>query len=213
MGAPGVGKGTQAARLSAGRGTPHISTGDILREAVNGGTELGGKVRAFLEAGQLVPDSLMGDLIQHRIGMADAEAGFILDGFPRTLDQVHILDRVLENLGVGLDGAFILTAPENEIVRRLTGRRVCPGCNTVFHLDSRPPQAPGVCDNCGSALVQRPDDTEAVIRDRLAVYEDQTRPVAEAYRTRGQLVEVDGLGDPDLVASRLEEGLREIRTT
>jgi adenylate kinase len=213
MGPPGVGKGTQAVRLSAGQGAPHISTGDILREAVKGGTELGGKVRTFLEAGQLVPDTLMGDLIQHRMGMADAGAGFILDGFPRTLDQVHILDRVLENLGVGLDGAFILTAPESEIVRRLTGRRVCPGCNAVFHLDSRPPKAPGVCDECGSALVQRPDDTEAVIRDRLAVYEEQTRPVAEAYRNRGQLVEVDGLGDPDQVASRLEEGLREIRTT
>ncbi len=171
------------------------------------------KVRSFLEAGQLVPDGLMGDLIQDRIGQSDAGSGFILDGFPRTVDQVHILDRVLENLGAGLDGAFALTAPEGEIVRRLSGRRVCPGCNAVFHLDSRPPKAPGVCDVCGSALVQRSDDTEAVIRDRMAVYEQQTRPVAEAYRDRGQLVEIDGLGDPDEVTARLEESLKEMRAT
>jgi adenylate kinase len=211
MGPPGVGKGTQAVRLVGTLGAPHISTGDILREAVKGGTDLGGKVRSFLEAGKLVPDVLMGDLIQDRLAQNDAGGGFILDGFPRTLDQVHILDRVLENLGAGLDGAFILAAPEGEIVRRLTGRRVCPGCNAVYHLDSKAPAAPGVCDDCGSALVQRPDDTEAVIRDRLAVYEVQTRPVAEAYRERGQLVEVDGLGEPDEITARLEDSLKEIR--
>ena len=213
MGPPGVGKGTQAARLSATLGAPHISTGDIFREAVQGGTDLGGKVRSFLEAGQLVPDSLMGDLIQNRMAKQDAGGGFILDGFPRTVDQVHILDRALENLGAGLDGVFLLAAPQGEIVRRLTGRRICPGCNAVFHLDSRPPKAPGVCDACGSALVQRSDDTEAVIRDRLAVYEEQTCPVAEAYRERGQLVEIDGLGDPDEVGARLNESLKEIRAT
>ena len=212
MGPPGVGKGTQAVRLSASLGAPHISTGDILREAVKGGTELGGKVRSFLESGQLVPDILMGDMVQDRISQDDAGAGFILDGFPRTVDQVHILDRVLGNLDAALDGAFILAAPEGEIVRRLTGRRVCPGCNAVFHLDSRAPKAPGVCDECSSALVQRPDDTEAVIRDRLAVYKDQTRPVAEAYRERGQLVEIDGLGEPDEITARLEHSLMEIRS-
>jgi adenylate kinase len=191
----------------------HISTGDILREAVKGGTELGGTVRSFLEEGKLVPDSLMGDLIQNRMGQSDAASGFILDGFPRTVDQVHTLDRVLDNLGAELDAVFILTAPEGEIVRRLTGRRVCPGCNSVFHLDSKPPKAPGVCDACGSALVQRNDDTEAVIRGRLAVYERQTRPVAEAYRGRGQLMEINGLGDPDEVTARLEASLRELRAT
>jgi len=211
MGAPGVGKGTQAVRLAMILGAPHISTGDILREAVKGGTDLGRKVRSFLEAGKLVPDGLMGDLIQDRMSKDDAGAGFILDGFPRTLDQVHILDGVLENLGAVLDGAYILAAPEGEIVRRLTGRRICPGCNAVFHLDSRPPKAPGVCDECGSALVQRPDDTEAVIRDRLEVYEAQTRPVADAYRQRGQLVEIDGLGDPDEITARLENSLKESR--
>ncbi len=210
MGPPGAGKGTQAARLSGSLGAAHVSTGDILREAVKDGTELGGKVRSFLDAGRLVPDSLMGDLIQDRMAQDDTVAGFILDGFPRTVEQVHILDGVLEKLGAVLDAVFMLSAPRGEIVRRLAARRVCPGCNAVFHLDSRPPRAPGVCDVCNSALVQRADDSEGVIRDRMAVYEQQTWPVADAYRERGLLVEIDGLGEPDEVTARLEQGLKEI---
>ena len=213
MGPPGAGKGTQAARLSGSFGVVHVSTGDILREAVKDGTELGGKVRSFLDAGKLVPDSLMSDLIQDQMTQKDVAAGFILDGFPRTVDQVDILDDVLEKMGTGLDGVFMLTTPGEEIVRRLAARRVCPGCNAVFHLDSRPSKAPGVCDACGSALVQRADDTEGVIRDRMIVYEQQTWPVADAYRARGILVEVDGLGDPEEITARLENGLKEITGT
>lgn len=207
MGPPGVGKGTQARALAAAWGALHVSTGDILRQAVHDGTALGKKVRPYVDGGRLVPDELIGDLIGERLRRQDAEAGFILDGFPRTVEQVGLLDRVLEGAGIGLDAAVLLVAPEEEIVRRLTGRRTCPGCGQVFHLESRPPRAAGVCDACGSALVQRKDDSEEVIRERLRVYASQTLPVAQAYRERGRLLEVDGSGEPSAVTSRVQEAL------
>ncbi|MCP3982621.1 MAG: adenylate kinase [bacterium] len=206
MGMPGVGKGTQASRLRDRAGVLHLSTGDILRDAVQAGTALGRKVKDFMESGALVPDDLIGDVIGERLGREDARAGFILDGFPRTVDQVSILDRVLKRLDTELDGVYLLGAPEAEIVRRLSGRRVCPNstCGEVYHLDSHPPRSAGVCDNCSSALVQRPDDTEDVIRERLKVYRDQTLPIARIYGERGMLVEVEATGDPDTVFARLE---------
>jgi len=207
MGMPGAGKGTQAARLVGESGSLHLSTGDILREAVQSGATLGRKVRGFLDSGALVPDDVMGDLIAERLGRADAAEGFILDGFPRTLPQVATLDSVLERLGVGLDRVFFLGAPETEIVRRLTGRRVCPNCGALFHLEQRPPSSAGVCDECGSALVQRPDDTESVIRERLRVFNEQTLPIADAYRQRGLLREVDATGGPQEVFGRLRQEL------
>ena len=207
MGMPGVGKGTQASLLRKRLGVTHVSTGEILREAVREGSALGQRVKGILEAGQLVPDDLMRELIVERLGQADAQQGFILDGFPRTAEQVAILDAVLEQLNIGLDGVYLLGAPEEEIIRRLSGRRVCPKCSAVFHLETRPPGSAGVCDGCGSALVQRPDDTESVIRDRLRVYAEQTRPIAETYRERGLLVEVDASGSPESIAERLTEAV------
>ncbi|HEX4825750.1 MAG TPA: adenylate kinase [Candidatus Polarisedimenticolaceae bacterium] len=207
MGPPGVGKGTQAAALKSLLGVPHVSTGDILRASMNEGSPLGKKVKDFVESGHLVPDELMGDLIAERLARHDAARGFVLDGFPRTLPQVTILDSVLDRLGRPLDRVLILTVPESEIVRRLSGRRSCPKCGSVFHLESRPPKAAGICDNCGSALVQRKDDTEDVIRERLNIYATQTIPVAAAYRTKGLLAEVDGLGDVAEVGVRLKAGL------
>lgn len=204
MGPPGVGKGTQAVYLRERLGVPHVSTGDLLRAAVQEGTPLGRKAKGYMESGQLVPDSLIGDLLSQRLARSDAGVGFVLDGFPRTVEQVGILDGVLEGLGVGIDRVAILTAPEAEIVRRLSGRRTCPGCGAVYHVDSRPPESAGVCDACGSALVQRPDDAEDVIRERLRVYLAQTLPVAGTYRERGLLVEVDGSGNPEDVRRRLE---------
>jgi adenylate kinase len=185
----------------------HVSTGDLLRDAVKEGTPVGRKVRPFVESGGLVPDDLMGDLIAERLGRADAAAGFILDGFPRTVEQVAILDRVLERLGVSLDRAIVLTADEAEIVRRLTGRRICPTDAAVYHIESRPPASPGICDKCGSALVQRADDTEEVIRNRLEVYARATVPVMEAYRERSTLREVDASGTPTEVFERLKAGI------
>lgn len=207
MGPPGVGKGTQAEKLRDHLGVLHVSTGDLLREAVKEGTPVGRKVRPFVESGGLVPDDLMGDLIAERLGGTDAAAGFILDGFPRTVEQVGILDRVLERLGVSLDQAIALTAAEAEIVRRLTGRRICPSDGAVYHIESRPPKSPGTCDKCGSALVQRADDTEEVIRNRLEVYGRQTLPVMDAYRERGTLLEVDASGSPAEVFERLKAGI------
>ena len=207
MGPPGVGKGTQAAVLREALGVPHVSTGDILRVSMQDGSALGKKVKSFVEGGRLVPDDLMGDLIAERLDRQDAASGFVLDGFPRTLAQVETLDRVLARKGTPLDRVVILVAPESEIVRRLSGRRTCPKCGSVFHLDSRPPAAAGVCDNCRSALVQRPDDREEVIRERLRVYASQTVPVAEAYRAKGLLAEIDGTGSVDQIGSRLRAGL------
>jgi adenylate kinase len=203
MGPPGVGKGTQAKSLEERTGIPHISAGDILRHAVRIGTPVGRRVRPYVEAGKLVPDDLMGDLIGERLG-GDGTTGFILDGFPRTVEQVAILDRILARRGVEVDRVCILTAPEEEIVRRLSGRRTCPSCGAVYHLESMPPRSPGVCDRCSSALVQRPDDAEDVIRERLRVYHRQTLPVADTYRDRSLLREVDGTGDPSVVLQRLE---------
>jgi len=203
MGMPGVGKGTQAIRLRDELGVPHISTGDILREAVREGSDLGRRVKGVLDAGQLVSDGLMQELIGDRISRPDAARGFILDGFPRNEKQVSILDGVIQKLSIELDGVFLLGAPEEEIVRRLSGRRVCPSCTEVFHIESNPPTSPGVCDKCRSALVQRPDDTESVIRDRLSVYAEQTLPIADLYRSRGLLTEIEAIGTPDEVAERL----------
>ena len=209
MGPPGVGKGTQAEQMQALLGVPHISTGNILRAAIEqDGSPLGAKVRGFVESGRLVPDGLMGDLIGERLGRKDAAGGFILDGFPRTLEQVSILEDVLGRLGLKLDKVLMMRAPDAEIVRRLSGRRTCPKCGSVFHLESRPPAVSGVCDACGSALVQRPDDTEQVIRERMKVYAEQTLPVADAYRAKGLLLEIDGFGDVEAVRARLASGLK-----
>ena len=205
MGMPGVGKGTHAIVLRDHLGVPHVSTGDILREAVRAGTALGRRVRGILESGQLVSDDLMRELITERLGQDDAREGFILDGFPRTQEQVKILDGVLEQLSISLDAAYVLAAPEDEIVHRLGGRRVCPKCSEVYHLETKPPASAGVCDACGSALVQRADDTETIIRDRLRVYADRTLPVAAAYRDRGLLREIDASGSPATGAERLRQ--------
>ena len=204
MGMPGVGKGTQAVRLRDQLGVLHLSTGDILREAVKAESDLGLQAKDFMSAGKLVPDELIGDLISERLGQEDAAAGFILDGFPRTVEQVTILDRALEKIEGDLDRVVLLAAPEEEIVRRLTGRRVCESCGSVCHIESSPPKVDGRCDACEGKLIQRPDDTESVIRERLRVYREQTLPIADAYEQRGLLAQIDGQGTPDDVFARLQ---------
>ncbi len=207
MGMPGVGKGTQATRLAERLAVVHLSTGDILREAVKAETDLGLKAKDTMAAGELVSDELIGDMIAERLSRPDIESGFILDGFPRTVIQVGILDGVLERLGIGLDRVVLLGASEQEIVRRLSGRRVCESCGAVYHVDNRPSAKGEACEECDGALVQRPDDTEEVIRERLRVYREQTLPIADAYRQRGLLVEVEGSGAPDEVFERLQAEL------
>jgi adenylate kinase len=203
LGMPGVGKGTQASMLCQVLGVAHVSTGDILRQAVASGSALGRQAKSHMEAGGLVPDPLVEELVVERLGRADARPGFVLDGFPRSLEQVAMLDRILGRLGHALDRVVFLVAQPGEIVRRLAGRRVCPRCDRVYHVDHQPPRSPGVCDQCGSALVQRADDGEAVVRERLEVFARQTLPIVEGYRSRGLLREVDGTGEPPDVAARV----------
>lgn len=207
MGMPGVGKGTQATLLKEALGVPHISTGDILREAVREGSRLGRKVKTTLEAGELVSGDVMGELISERLGRSDAREGFILDGFPRTREQMDLLDRVLDGLAMKLDAVHVLVASEEEIVRRLGGRRVCPKCTAVYHIETQPPRSAGVCDSCGSALVQRPDDNDETIRGRLRVFYEETLPLVELYEQRGLLRKTDAGGEPQQVADRLRQAL------
>jgi adenylate kinase len=207
MGMPGVGKGTQAVRLARELGVVHLSTGDILREAVKAGTTLGKEARDTMASGNLVPDELIGKMISERLARPDAVGGFILDGFPRTLEQVTILDRVLEQRGVKLDRVALLSAPEREIVRRLCGRRVCESCGELYHVETKASSKGDACEKCGGALIQRFDDNEDVIRERLRVYREQTLPITSVYSERGLLVEVAGTGAPDQVFERLREEL------
>jgi adenylate kinase len=196
FGAPGVGKGTQAVLLGARYKVPHVSTGDMLRAAIRAGTPEGLQARAIVGRGELVPDELISVMIGARLRADDVREGFILDGFPRTVGQAEYLDGALGERGLGLDQVVNILVPEEEIALRLTGRRVCGQCGTNFHVTLRPPRVSGVCDACGGALIQRPDDTLDVIQGRLKVYQKQTAPVLDYYRRHGVLAEVDGRGKP-----------------
>jgi adenylate kinase len=192
LGAPGCGKGTHSAWMIEALNVPQISTGDILRDSVAKGTELGQQAKTFMDSGQLVPDEVILGLVRDRLGQPDATRGFILDGFPRTIPQAEGLGTILSGRGEALDRVIKLEVDRAELVRRLTARRVCPGCRAVYNLDFRPPRRPGVCDACGTELVQRDDDREATVVRRLGVYEQQTAPLVEYYRQRGLLTAVDG---------------------
>lgn len=199
LGPPGAGKGTQARDLARQWDVPQVATGDMLREAVAAGTPLGREARRYMDQGALVPDDVIVGLIGERLAQADAKKGFVLDGFPRTIPQAEALDRLLADRGIRLDRAIYFAVPEPELVRRLTGRRVCRSCQTPYHVVSAPPAREGVCDRCGGQLYQRDDDTEATVRTRLAVYARQTAPLLRFYRERGLLAEVAGDGPIDAV--------------
>ena len=201
FGAPGVGKGTQAERLSRCYGVPHVSTGDMLRGAIREGTPLGLKARAVVERGELVPDELVSALVTDRLALEDVRAGFILDGYPRTVRQAEDLDRALGTRGI--DRVVNLEVPAAEIVERLAGRRNCASCGAVYHVRFHPPKATDWCDRCGGALAARPDDSPEVVQGRLRVYEAQTAPVLSFYRDRALLADVDGRGLPDEITDRI----------
>ncbi|MDO3379096.1 adenylate kinase [Geoalkalibacter halelectricus] len=193
LGPPGAGKGTQAKMLTERFGIPQISTGDILRAAVAAGTEMGLKAKSYMDRGALVPDEVVIGIVRDRLQEPDCDKGFILDGFPRTVPQADALGKELSAMGKALDAVVSLTVDEEALVERLTGRRTCSGCGRGFHVQFDPPAVASVCDGCGGALVQRDDDREETIRNRLKVYGEQTAPLIDYYRGKGVLKEVDGM--------------------
>jgi len=195
LGPPGAGKGTQASVLSGLLGVPHISTGDIFRRAIQEGTPLGKKVEAYLKSGGLVPDELTVEIVKERLSQPDCQRGFLLDGFPRTIPQAQALDAWLEARGEKLDAVINLQVSEEELMARLTGRRICPQCGATYHLKYDPPQRDEICDRCGSPLIQREDDRPETVSKRLATYRQQTQPLINYYKERNLLKGVDGNGD------------------
>ena len=207
IGPPGSGKGTQAKRLASRFGVPHISTGDMLREAVAEGSALGQEADKIMKSGALVPDDVMIGLIRERLAKSDARKGFILDGFPRTLVQAEKLDALVAGNGTDRLRVVRLLVPDDALVHRLTQRRTCAQCGAIYHLENHPPKVADVCDKCGGPLIARPDDTEGAIRKRLESFHKQTTPVADHYKSKKLLKEVDGIGPVDLVFERIEKSL------
>ena len=196
LGPPGSGKGTQSVRVAAHLGVPHIATGDLFRAEIAAQTELGVLADSFIAHGNLVPDEVTNEVVCERLAQADAE-GFVLDGYPRTLDQARALDANLSSIERPLDGAFLIDVPDDAIVQRAIGRVLCPGCGAIYHLQFKPPSVAGICDHCRSVLVVRDDDTPSTVRHRLAVYHRITAPVIEFYKEKDLLKSVDGVGKPD----------------
>jgi len=208
LGAPGAGKGTQAREVSKEFGIPQISTGDILRESVKKGTALGLAAKAKMEAGQLVPDEIVCGIVDERISEPDCAAGFILDGFPRTIPQAQFVDRALEAKGKGSPLVINIAVDQDLLMKRLTGRRTCSVCGEIYNIHFGPPKQEGLCDKDGGKLLQRADDNENTIRQRLVAYENQTSPLIEYYRKKNLLHDVNGSRDPEPIAKELIQFLK-----
>jgi adenylate kinase len=192
LGAPGAGKGTQAAIISRELGLAHIASGDLFRQAVDKGTKLGRSVKAYMDKGALVPDEVTIQLISERLNEPDCKSGCVFDGFPRTIEQARALDRMLTSRGEAIDKAIYIEVPEKELLKRLSGRWICRKCQTPYHEVTSPPKVRNICDKCGGELYQRSDDTEETVKERLKVYFAQTTPVLDYYKAEGKLVAVDG---------------------
>jgi adenylate kinase len=207
LGPPGAGKGTQAERLVEDFGLPYYSTGIILREAVAEESQLGREAKKYMDEGELVPDELINKVIAERLDSGEADDGFLLDGFPRTIGQAEMLEKTLEGRGRELSGVLLIEAPDDEVVRRLSGRRTCAKNSHVYHVDFDPPKNEGVCDQDGSRLIQRDDDKPDTVRKRLSVYHDQTEPLIQWYDDRGLLRRFEGTRPPDEVHDRIRATL------
>ncbi len=203
LGPPGAGKGTQAKMLSAAYGIPQISTGDMLREAVKNGTALGKKAKGFMDSGGLVPDEVVIGIVKERLAVQDCTEGFILDGFPRTIPQAKALDRVVEDLGKNIRIVLSLDVDRDELMERLCGRRTCTGCGAMFHVKFHVPKEPGKCDKCGTALIQRDDDKEETIKNRLDNYTKATAPLLDFYKNTGKIRSVTASGEIDAIFNNI----------
>jgi adenylate kinase len=211
MGPPGAGKGTQAERLVDDFDLPYYATGDILRAAVREESELGQEAKQYMDNGELVPDELICEVIMERIDSDEAEDGFLLDGFPRTVGQAEVLEEALDGRGRSLTAALLIEAPDEEVIRRLSGRRICQKNGHVYHLEFDPPKNDEVCDQDGSKLVQRDDDREETVQKRLSVYHDQTEPLIDRYEDKGILRRFDGVRKPDEVHQHIRATLATLR--
>ena len=207
LGAPGAGKGTQAREVAKHFDIPQISTGDILRDAVKRATPLGLAAKLKMEAGQLVPDEVVDGIVAERLNLPDCKNGFILDGFPRTISQAQFVDRILTEKGEGRPIVFDIEVSEELLLKRLTGRRTCSVCGEIYNIHFNPPKVEGICEKDGGKLLQRADDNETTIRQRLESYHKQTSPLIEYYRTQGVLVPVDGNREPEAIAKGLTDFL------
>ena len=199
LGAPGAGKGTQAKKLAAKFGIPHISTGDIFRANIKNGTELGKKAKVFMDQGLLVPDELVVDLVVDRFKKSDCEKGYILDGFPRTIPQAKALDEALEKNNDAVEYAIDVDVPDAKIISRMSGRRACVGCGATYHVVTIPPKKERICDVCGGELILRDDDKPETVEKRLKVYHEQTQPLIDYYQAKGILKSVDGTKDSEVI--------------
>src|SRR6056297_179594 len=211
LGPPGAGKGTVAKDVVERFGVPHISTGDMLRDAVSAGSELGKKVKSLMESGQLVSDELLFDLVKDRLSQKDCENGFILDGYPRNVNQAEALDKIFDELNLGLSGVIFLDCSEEEVVKRISNRRVCPACSRVYNLISLKPKNDERCDDDGTKLIQREDDKEETVRKRYQIYIDKTSPLIKLYKDRYQLITIDAAGPVDKVDEIVFNTLEELR--
>ncbi len=210
LGPPGVGKGTQAGCIAEAYSIPHVSTGDTLRAGVAMGTEAGKEAKSYMDAGELVPDGVVTALVRDRLSGGDCEPGFLLDGYPRTRAQAEALDGLLSDAGQSLDAVLCFTAPEDVLVERLGGRRLCRGCSKGYHVRFMPPATEGVCNECGGEVYQRDDDQPDAIRQRLKVYADQTQELVTYYRDRGLLLEVRADRPVEEVAESVQEVLGDL---
>jgi adenylate kinase len=207
LGPPGAGKGTQASRIVEDYRIPHVSTGDILRSAVKNQTPMGLEAKRYMDAGDLVPDSVVIGIVKDRLQEPDTARGFLMDGFPRTIPQAEALDESLQSLDRTVSKALAVLVEEESLIRRLTGRRICRDCQAPYHVMFNPPRSEGVCDRCGGELYQRDDDSEETVRNRLAVYNQQTEPLIAYYDNLGVLARIDGDKDPEAVYADIKEAI------
>ncbi len=210
MGLPGAGKGTQASKIIKKYPIPHISTGDMFRLAIKNGTELGKEAKSYMDKGELVPDEVTIGIVKERLSQSDAKDGFLLDGFPRTVEQAEALNGIMKELGTQIDRTIYVEVAEEELMNRLTGRRICEVCGTTYHLVFNPPKQEGVCDLDGGKLYQREDDNPETVANRLEVNLQQTAPMLDFYEEQGVLVKVDGSRDIDEVFNDVDEILQNI---